>query len=108
MTTATQSLLISANDPRLTQLLHDWHEAGRASFERSAPNLTYDTYAPKRAIQRQKYILLDDGTSGAFILDRTSGLIMRLKSKYGVPNAKKPCGIIGEVTGAQLASWRWW
>jgi hypothetical protein len=108
MTTSVQSLLIHADDVRITQLLHDWHEAGRASFERSAPNLTYDTYAPKRAIQRQKYILLDEGTSGAFILDRTSGLIVRLKSKYGVPNPQKPCGQLGVVTGEQLARWRWW
>lgn len=101
-------MLITTDDPRLTQLLQDWHEAGRASFERSAPNLVYDTYYPKRAIQRHKYILMDEGTSGAFILDRTSGLIMRLKSKYGVPNPKKPCGTLGNVTGEQLARWRSW
>ena len=90
------------------KLCKEWHEAGREDFEKSHPSLNYDTYAPKKAIEKRKYINLDEGTSGAFLVDKTDGCIYRIKSKYGVPNRKKPIGYIDQVTGEMLNRWRWY
>ena len=88
---------------QIDNLLKDWHEAGRDYFKKHFTNLNYDTPSYiKRAIEKSKYICLDDGTSGAFILDKTTNIIYHIKSKYGVPNFKKPIGLLGTVTGADL------
>ena len=92
---------------QIEQLLKDWHEAGRGYFESHYKNLDYDTDSPKRAIEKKKWVCLDEGTSGAFLLDKETCLIYRIKSAYGVPNYKKVVGKLGEVTGADLNSWRW-
>jgi len=91
---------------KIEKLLTDWHEAGRASFEKNYHNLNYDTYTPKRMVVKAKYIYLDDGTSGAFILEKSTGNIYRIKSKYGVPNRKKLIGNIETITGKELSSFR--
>jgi len=83
-------------------LLKDWHEAGRARFEHDAPNLNYDTYYPHTVKYKQRWAMLDEGTSGAFMLDRGTGNIYRIKSAYGVPNYKKLIGHISTVTGQGL------
>lgn len=93
---------------KVEKLLAEWHEAGRIAFERSYKNLVYDTYSPKTAKYKKKYIYLDEGTSGAFILEISTGNIYSLKSRYGVPNFKKFCGHIDTITGADLCRLRWW
>jgi len=93
---------------KIEKLLTDWHEAGRAAFEKSYHNLNYDTYTPKRMVVKSKYIYLDDGTSGAFILEKSTGNIFRIKSKYGVPNRKKLVGNIENITGEALSRYRWY
>lgn len=91
------------------QLCKDWHEAGRADFKRDYDNLAYDGPSyNKRAVEKKKYICLDEGNSGSFIVDKTNGNIYRLKSKYGVPNKKKLVGHIDTVTGERLYELRWW
>ena len=107
MTTATLSQ-ITDDDVRIPVLLADWHTAARAVFQRQTPALNYDSYAPKRAVYRRKYVLLDEGKSGAFIVERATGDIYRLKSKYDVPNFQKPVGTLGTVPGSDLAQLRWW
>ena len=98
----------SAADARLQQLLHDWHEAGRAEFEGSYKNLVYDDTRRKTAVDRQKYIALDEGQSGAWLVDRMTGELYNLKSKYGVPDKRKRLGHIDAVTGEELHKYRWW
>jgi len=93
---------------KINKLLNDWHEAGRASFIKSYPNLDYDSYAPKKANFRLKYVLLDEATSGVFVLEIETGNIYRIKSKYGVPNKRKLIGIIDNVTGKDLNKYRWY
>ena len=92
----------------LNKLLSDWHEAGRNRFESNYNALNYDSYSPKRSVEKTKYICLDEGNSGAFIIDKTDGSVYRIKSKYGVPNKKKLCGNIGAITGSELNRLRWW
>jgi hypothetical protein len=89
---------------KLNTLLHAWHEAGRESFEHRYKNLDYDSpgYA-KSATERRKYIALDSGSSGAFLVDKNTGHIFTIKA-YGVP--KHWIGSIDELSGAQLFNWR--
>ena len=94
---------------QIDSLIIAWHEAGRASFESRFPHIDYDIYTRKHIVIRRKYILLDEGPSGAFIVDIATQKVYRLKSKYGVPNKKKCLGTIGvDVGGYQLNQYRWW
>ena len=93
---------------QLEKLATDWHEAGRRAFETAFKNLDYDKEHLKRVVERRKYFLLDDGSSGAFIVDKETGVVWRLKSKYGVPNKRKVCGNIADITGEKLYRLRWW
>jgi hypothetical protein len=96
---------------KVETLLKDWHEAGRAHFQRSYPNLDYDSDQTKTVTYKQRWAMLDEGgghhRSGAFMLDRESGNIYRIKSAYGVPNYKKLIGHINNVTGRDLLVRRW-
>ena len=76
---------------RVKEVLTQWHERGRADFERSYSNLNYDTYYTKHFHVGGKYIRLDSGTSGMFMADIETGLIYGIKG-YGVPDKKKVVG----------------
>ena len=100
--------MYNAGDVIVQKFLASWHEAGRQAFESNYSNLEYDSNAyRKTAKQRQKYICLDDGASGAFILDRKTGDVYCCKA-YGVPNKKKHVGQIAEISGADALHCRWW
>ena len=92
---------------KIDRLLIDWHEAGRAAFEKTY-SLNYDAHCPKNAVEKRKYICLDERNAGAYLLEKSTGNIYRIKSKYGVPNFKKLVGHIDTVTGADLARNRWY
>lgn len=94
---------------RLATILNQWHEARREEFERDYPNIQYDSdqYA-KHYHVGGKYIRLDNGGSGAFMVEIESGIVYEIKA-YGVPNKKK---IVGEAwkptfNGAQLEDCRY-
>lgn len=93
---------------KINKLLKDWHEAGRAGFNQMYPNLDYDKECYKRANFRSKYVLLDERTSGAYVLEIMTGHIYRIKSAYGVPNKRKYVGNIETITGADLVKGRWY
>ena len=93
---------------QVEKLLSDWHEAGRPHFKKMFSFLDYDNQCPKRMVTKKKYIYLDEGNSGAFILEKSTGDIFRIKSKYGVPNRKKCVGNIETITGEQLSHYRWY
>ena len=93
---------------KLEKLAKDWHEAGRADFERTYENLVYDEQCKKSVMTAKKYFYLDEGHSGAFIVDKETGTVWRLKSKYGVPNKRKVCGNVETITGNDLYRLRWW
>lgn len=89
---------------KIDNLLKSWHEAGRESFEHRYKNLDYDSpsYA-KVANERRKYIALDAGSSGVFLVDKRTGHIFTIKA-CGVP--KHWIGHIDQLGGAQLFNWR--
>lgn len=92
---------------QITKLLAEWHEAGRAEFETKYPSLDYDSTQRKMAQYRSKYCVLDNGGSGAFVLDLLTLDIYRIKA-YGVPNRRKCVGKLGLVSGDDLYRLRWW
>ena len=105
--TTTQTTRIDAHDPRIVRLLREWHEAGRAAYEASYTNLNYDKDQTKTATLRRKYIALDIGTSGAWLVDRTTGEVCNIKA-YGTPDKQKRLGTLDTITGADLHAYRWW
>ena len=95
-------------EEKIQKLINEWHEAGRASFEARYQNLVYDRDCPKRFVIKRKYVCLDEGSGGAFLLEKATGNIYRIKSKYGVPNRKKLVGHIDTITGDDLNKYRWY
>ncbi len=89
---------------KIDNLLETWHEVGRRVFEQRYDNLDYDSpsYA-KTAKDRRKYVALDAGSSGAFLVDKQTGNVFTIKA-YGVPNRR--IGHIDELSGLQLYKWR--
>lgn len=83
-TAAGRRVSYSVDDPIILEALTVWHEAGRAEFKRRYPSLDYDSpdYA-KTAKERRKYIALDRGTGGAFLVDKATGDVWTIKG-YGV------------------------
>ena len=83
---------VQIDDPRIAEFLHLWHENGRTRFENTYESLDYDSPSySKTAKDRRKYIALDDGTSGRFLLDKGTGIVWGIKA-YGVPHRGKCCG----------------
>ena len=79
---------IEITDLRIALFLTLWHENGREHFERYYTNLDYDSPAyAKTAKDRSKYIALDDGTSGAFLVEKLTGDVWTIKG-YGRKNRR--------------------
>jgi hypothetical protein len=83
---------------RLKRALDQWHEAHRQQFIReglinSLP--TFDTQEEKHAHIGDRYIRLDVGGSGAFMLDAETGIIYGIKG-YGKVDKKKIAGNIND------------
>ena len=96
--------LLTASDPRITEFLKAWHESERAYFEHHSSALVYDRDSPKVARERRKYIALDSGTGGVYLVERATGDVYSIKA-YGVPNRR--LGSLADLTAryrdAQLA-----
>lgn len=87
--------MLTAESREIRDFVAAWHENNRALFERQFKNLDYDTYEKKAAKERRKYIALDEGTSGRFLVDKKTGMVYGIAA-YGVP--KYPLGHIDELT----------
>ena len=87
--------MLEADSPTIREFLDAWHENGRRSFEKEYTSLNYDSpsYA-KHARQRRKYIALDEGTGGVFLVDRETQEVYTIKA-YGVPKLR--CGSVSYV-----------
>jgi hypothetical protein len=90
---------------RIEEILKQWHEAGRARFQMNYDQLDYDSSPmyEKHFHVGGKYIRLDNGNSGAFMVEIKSGIVYEIAA-YGVPNKKKIVGEAWKPTfhGAQL------
>lgn len=70
-------------DEKIAAFVTAWHENGRIGWSYDA--LEYDSYCKKHVKERTKYIALDEGTSGRFLVDKATGMMWSIKA-YGVPN----------------------
>ncbi len=94
---------------RIEEILKQWHEAARADFQIHYRHLDYDSPTHSKHYHiGEKYIRLDAGTSGAFMVEIESGIVYEIKG-YGVPNKKKIVGEAWKPTfhGAQLHDCRY-
>ena len=77
---------------RIEEILKQWHEAGRAYFERAYENLDYDSPSYQKTFKvGRKYVNLDQGGSGYYMLEAETGNVYAIKA-YGVINKKKCLG----------------
>jgi len=89
--------MLTPDHPDVRRFLTAWHENGRAAFERDHPALVYDTDQPRAAKERRRFLALDVGTSGCFLVDRKTTTVYSIKG-YGVPN--RALGALADVTAA--------
>lgn len=102
-------LLTQEQVGKIEEILKQWHEAGRAAFQKTYESLDYDSESySKHYHVGGKYVRLDTGTSGAFMVEIESGIVYEIKS-YGVPNKRKIVGVAWrpDFHGAQLEDCRW-
>lgn len=89
--------MLNANDPKITALLEAWHrnqvEVGTLKGMRPETMAAYQ----KHAEQRSKFIALDNGSAGHFLVDRTTEQVYSIKG-YGQVNLKKPRGTVEFLT----------
>lgn len=90
------------------KVLNQWHEAHRAKHIKSgyiSPN--FETHEEKHGHLGGKYMRLDVGGSGAWMLELATGDIYQIKG-YGKVDKKKCVGNIydPEFTGASLFKYR--
>lgn len=104
-TAAEQTYTADSIEVRLFLLA--WHENGRQSFERTYPNSyaigSYDSPDGelKTAKDRgRRWIALDKGTSGVFLLEKETGDVYSIKA-YGRPNRK--VGTLASLTAQYTA-----
>jgi hypothetical protein len=95
---------------RLKQVLDQWHEEHRKQFVRDGyTNLldSFDQREEKHAHLGDKYIRLDVGGSGAWMLELATGDVYQIKG-YGKVDKKKCVGNIYDPTfdGASLFKYR--
>lgn len=90
---------------RLIEVLDQWHEAQRIAqhSDRVDFNSHFDEREEKHAHVGEKYVRLDVGTSGAWMLELFTGDIFGILA-YGKVNRKKCAGNINDpdFTGAVL------
>ena len=92
---------------RLIEVMNQWHERHREDFKRGGnyPEAlkNFDERDEKRAHVGQKYIRIDTGTSGAWMLEQLTGDIYGIHG-YGKVDRKKIAGNINDpdFNGATL------
>ena len=93
---------------KLTILMGEWHAVAKADYHSRFPEtvLEYDRLYPHIVKEKQKYIYLDEGIVGAFILEKATGNIYRIKG-YGVINRARVIGNLETITGTDLFLNRW-
>ncbi len=95
---------------RLLEVMDQWHEAHRAQFVQDGFTRsleTFDAHEEKHAHVGAKYVRLDVGTSGAWMLELSTGDIYGIKG-YGQVDRKKCVGNILDpaFNGAALFTYR--
>ena len=98
---------IEPTDPRLVTLMRDWEKLERARY--IDPSDIYAKLSSDRVsvTTGTKYMRLDTGSSGAFMLDRETGAVCCIKA-YGTIDRRKVVGYLDDLTGQKLFDNRFW
>jgi hypothetical protein len=99
--------LLTAEHPDIQRLLAEWHAAGRAAYAQQYPDRPYDLYARKSATTMDTYIHLDEAGSVAFLVNRRTGIVYRVRV-YGRTQPGKRLGHVSELSGDVLYAQRYW
>lgn len=88
--------MLNATDKKIQDLLDAWHEnEATVGFpQRGLTNIVPDA---KHVHEGSKYLRLDNGGSGHFMVNRETEEVYSIKG-YGVPNLKKPRGTVEFLT----------
>ena len=91
---------LTATSPEVLNALRAWHDAERGDFERQYVNLNYNTHELKTAKDGKRWIKLNRGSSGVYLVDKCSPTfdVYSIKA-YGVPNRR-----IGTL-GLMMSAW---
>lgn len=109
MDAVTESRAISEQEitKHIGRLVAELQEAYDAEHAERCPSLEPDTIT---ADTRRKFVVIDIGTSGAYMVERATGELFNIKG-YGVPDRnKKRKADLGNVTtanGAELLKRRY-
>lgn len=94
-------------DQKVKDFLDAWHENGRQPFATSYANSYAAGYYDaehghrKHARDRKKFVALDEGDSGVFLVEKETGKVFTIKG-YGRPNHY--VGMIEELTAKYIAA----
>lgn len=100
--------LINADDSRVVRFMKAFHEAGRADWQKRHPGAPYHSFDKYlRAVQKQKYINIDQDSSALFMIDRSSGVIYGTKG-YGQVDKRKRYGTIDTALKNPFGIGRLW
>ena len=88
----------------INRVLAEWIASEGPEFDKQYPALRYAHRDLPHAVEKAKYINLDSGNSGAFMVEKSTGNVFGIKG-YGQTDRRKYYGNILHVDGAQL--WRW-
>lgn len=85
------------------RVLREWADAERPEFEATYKNLKYEM---PHYSERRDYVALDAGSSGAFLVEKSTGNVFGIRG-YGTPDRRKYMGRIQDIDGAKLFRFRW-
>lgn len=89
--------MLTTDSPKIIALLAAWHDNERAcGFYKEHPEQA-DLYHAKHAHEGSRYLRLNTGSSGHFMVDRKTEMVYSIKGA-GVPNLKKPRGTVEFLT----------
>ena len=91
---------------QLQKVIDGLNERQRAEYKAKYPNIPQDEIPVWITKQRKKFIAIDCGGSGAFLVEKTTGELFNIKG-YGVPDYnKKKKADIGNVKTVDPV-WLW-
>lgn len=89
--------MLNATDTKITELLQAWHDNDkRYGGYKANPELA-DQFNAKHVVDGTKYLKLNSGSSGHFMVNRETEMVFSIKG-YGTPNLKKPRGTVEFLT----------
>ena len=100
-TRSARTMTLRHDSPEILAALAAWHKSDRASFERLSPRFNHDAYCPKTAKDGKRWLKMNNGDTGVYLVDLTSPAadVYTIKGD-GVPHRR--IGTLAELTAAWM------